>query len=330
MKRALLVCPGRGSYTERAMGTLPKDHELVQPAERMRAEFELEPLLDLDHAVRFEAKRHLRPANVSALIYLISYLDAAAAAERHRIVAIAGNSMGWYTALAVSGALDFEDGFRLVQHMALLQEQHAAGGQILYPLVDEDWRAVPERRELVTGALAELEGQAFPSIQLGSFAVLAGTDDGIRALQAKLPKLTQGGTPYPLRLQQHGPYHTPLLEPVSVAARELLAGLTFRAPEATLIDGRGRRSSPWSADLEELRDYTCGAQVTTPYDLALSLRVGLREFAPERIVLPGPGNTLGGIVGHALIAEGYRGIHSKSDFQALQASDDPLVESMRR
>lgn len=32
----------------------------------------------------------------------------------------------------------------------------------------------------------------------------------------------------------------------------------------------------------------------------------------------------------SLIAESWRGVHSKADFQTLQSSEEPLVESMRR
>ena len=56
-------------------------------------------------------------------------LDAQTAMTEGRCVAVAGNSMGWYTALAVTGALDFDDGFRLVQEMSLLQEELRGGGQ---------------------------------------------------------------------------------------------------------------------------------------------------------------------------------------------------------
>ncbi len=330
MKRAFLVCPGRGSYVERSMRTLSADDPLVASAEQLRAEFELEPLLALDGAEKFEAARHLRPANVSALIYVISMIDARAAALQHRPVAVAGNSMGWYTALAVAGSLSFEDGFRLVQGMALAQEEHPEGGQILYPICDENWKVDPDRRAAIDHLLDDLPNLAFPSIHLGGFAVLAGTEQGVRELQRRLPKITQNGTPYPLRLQQHGPYHTPLVEPVSQAARERLAGLEFSAPRVSLIDGAGRIHTPWSASTEQLRTYTFGEQVTAPYDLTASLRVGLREYAPDRIVLPGPGNTLGGIVGQALVAEGWQGVKDKADFTKLQASGEPLVESMRR
>ncbi|MEO0650440.1 MAG: hypothetical protein AAFZ65_07165, partial [Planctomycetota bacterium] len=118
--------------------------------------------------------------------------------------------------------------------------------------------------------------------------------------------------------------------PVSRAARERLASLEFSAPTATLIDGDGRRQTPWTSDPAEIREYTFGRQVTEPYDLTRSILVGLREFAPDRVVLPGPGNTLGGVVGQVLVEEGWRGVRSKSDFQVAQSSDAPIVESMRR
>ncbi|MEZ5978630.1 MAG: ACP S-malonyltransferase [Planctomycetota bacterium] len=330
MTRLAIVCPGRGSYVEAAMGTLPAEHPWVREAEELRAELGLTSLLGLDRAERFRAAEHLRPANVSPLIYLISMLDAAEAAERGRTVAVAGNSMGWYTALAVGGALSFRDGLRLVQEMSLLQEQLAGGGQLLYPLVDEEWRIDGERVARVESALASSGGRAQHSIHLGSHAVLAGDDAGIRHLLDALPPVDQGRVRYPLRLVQHGPYHTRFVESVSARARERLADLEFARPRTTLIDGKGRRHTPWSADVRVLRDYTFGAQVTEPYDLASSLRVLLREYAPDRIVLPGPGNTLGGVVGSAVVRERWRGVDGKSAFVRMQAGDSPLVDSMRR
>ena len=43
--RAVVVCPGRGSYTESSLGCLPAGHPLVQRAEELRAALGLEPLL---------------------------------------------------------------------------------------------------------------------------------------------------------------------------------------------------------------------------------------------------------------------------------------------
>jgi hypothetical protein len=117
---------------------------------------------------------------------------------------------------------------------------------------------------------------------------------------------------------------------VAQAARERLGDLGWRAPSATLIDGRGARWTPWSTDPAELRDYTLGQQVTSPYRFALSVRVALREEAPDVLLLPGPGNSLGGVCGQLVVAEGYRGVRSREEFEAAQRSEAPIVLSMRR
>jgi len=330
MKRVAIVCPGRGSYAEGSLGSLPPEHDHVRAAEALRARRELPALVELDRSTRFDPSRHLRPANVAALIYVVSMLDCARASAEGRAVCAAGNSMGWYTALAASGALTFEEGFELVQEMALLQEEAAAGGQVIYPVVDSDWRPAADRAEAIGALLDELPGDLYPSIHLGGYEVLAGTARGVaRALEC-LPRVRHGKADYPLRLARHGPYHTPLAASVSESAGRLLAGLDFRPPRITLIDGRGVRFTPWSTDPAELRDYTLGAQVTTPFDFTASIRVVLREYAPELLVLPGPGNTLGGVCGQIAAREGWRGIRSKADFDALQGGAEPLVLSMGR
>lgn len=329
MSRAVLLCPGRGSYTEKQLGSLPPDHELVRAAERRRSDYGLEPLLALDQAERFEPARHLRPAHVSPLIYVKAMIDASEAAAKHDVVAVGGNSLGWYIALAASGALSFEDGFRLVQEMSMLQEGQKGGGQVLYPLCDDEWRASEAHHAAVESVLASSGGEAMPSIHLGGFAVLAGSSKGVSHLLGELPQVRMGSVTYPIRLALHGPYHTRLAEPVSAAARAKFHDLPFQRPRTTLIDGRGRVFTPWSTDLEALREYTLGAQVSTPYDFTASVRVALREYAPDHLILPGPGNTLGGIVGQVIAQERWGGTDSKSAFQEAQrAADPPFVISM--
>ncbi|HEX5138165.1 MAG TPA: ACP S-malonyltransferase [Planctomycetota bacterium] len=328
MKRAALFCAGRGAYTKRTMKLLPEDHTWVAEAEALRAEHGLPSILEMDRA-RWDGDVHLRPDNASALIYLHSMLDAAQAMREHDVVCVGGNSLGWYTALAAAGALSFADGFRLVQGISLLQMRHAEGGQVVYPLIDDQWRIDPRLEARVKEALAGAPGEAFPSIDLGGYAVLAGTEKGVAHLLERLPPVEMGPSLYPYRLKQHGPYHTPLVSGVSRDAAPL-AGLGWGAPGVTLVDGRGARFTPWSTDPGELAAYTLGVQLTTPFRFTTSVRVALREHAPDLIALPGPGNTLGGVCGQVIVAEGYKGIRSRSDFERVQAGESPVVWSMRR
>ena len=330
MSRIVILCPGRGSYTKATRGTLPADHPFVARAESLRAAYGLPPLLELDHDAPWKSTLQLRPDNVSPLIWLATMIDSDVALREHEAVAVGGNSMGWYTALAVAGALDFDDGFRLVQEMALLQMEHEGGGQVLYPLVDTEWRLDAELVETVESVVADAPGAVFRSIHLGGYAVLAGSEQGIAHLLERLPRIETSAATYPMRLAQHGPYHTPLLEGIARKAQSVLARLEFRRPTATLIDGTGRQHTPWSADPDELRAYTVGSQVTTHFDFTTTVRVALREQAPELLCLPGPGNTLGSITAQIAIMERWRGLDGRAAFEALQESDQPLVWSMRR
>ncbi len=340
--RAVLVLPGRGAYTSATLGTIPADHPLVAEAESLRAEMGLDSLSALDAADRFAPEVHLRPANASPLIFLASMLDAERAAADHRLVAVIGNSLGWYTALTVAGALDFADGFRLVQGIALLQEEAAAagvdGGQLIYPRVGVDWQPIEEYGTAVEAALTDGAGsddgrtesdRAYPSVDLGGYVVLAASEAGITRLLDMLPPVKLGERQFPLRLAYHGPYHTPLLADVASAARARFSTLDWRAPSVTLIDGRGARFTPWATNPVELAWYTLGDQIVTPYRFAAGARVALREYAPDVLVLTGPGNTLGGVTGQLIVAEGYRGIRTRADFESVQSGPAPLVLSMR-
>jgi acyl transferase domain-containing protein len=202
-------------------------------------------------------------------------------------------------------------------------------------MVDASWAPAPGQRAAVAGALGQSEGgngagRIFESIDLGGYAVLAGDDRGVATLIERLPSVRIGERLFPLRLALHGPYHTPLVEHVAEMAAERLGGLRWQRPSITLIDGRGARWSPWSTDPGALRDYTLGEQVTTPFRFAASVRVALREFAPDVVVLPGPGNSLGGILGQLIVAEGYRGLRSRAAFEQAQRSALPVVLSMGR
>ena len=267
--------------------------------------------------------------------------------------------MGWYTALTAVGALSLEDGYRLVQEMSLLQQEPLAsdgpGGQVIYPLTGPDWRPDPDLAARVNAALAKrfsgkhrpavclsIGTQPQPGAQVSLDAVAvagvapaaversqAASGTALSVLMEQLPPARVGERLYPVRLALHGPYHTPLVNHVAEAARQRLEGLQWQAPEVTLVDGKGRRWSPWSTDPTALRDYTLGEQVTTPFGFAASLRVVLREWAPDLLMLPGPGSSLGGICGRAVVAEGYRGIHNRADFEAAQERET-LILSLHR
>ena len=97
-----------------------------------------------------------------------------------------------------------------------------------------------------------------------------------------------------------------------------------------MIDGRGHIWRPHASPPEAVRRYTFATQILETYDFTRAIQVAVKEYAPDRIVLLGPGDTLGGAIAQALIAIRWRGLTSKADFQQRQASDEPLLISMGR
>jgi acyl transferase domain-containing protein len=330
--RTVFVCPGPDAYGPAWLGSLPPDHPAVHAAERIRVEYGLEPLRALDGA-GFDPNRHLRPANAAPLTFMVSLLDAERAEQDQKLVGVVGSAGGWHGALAVAGALPFEDAFRLTQEVALLREQafaHDHGGQVIYPLLDGDWKPNADLRAALADILADGGGQhtVFTSIELGGFAVLAGDEPAVAHLLERLPSVAFSGRRFPMRLAMQGPDHTPLAEEVAETAADRLSGLRWQQPHTTLIDGRGARWTPWSSDPDTLRDYTLGAQLTAPYRFATAVRVALRELAPELVVAAGPRSSLAGILGQLVVEEGYRGVRSRGAFEAAQRSAAPIVLSM--
>jgi acyl transferase domain-containing protein len=331
----LVVCPGRGTYGKAELGYLKRFHgnrgDLVRSFDRLRAERGQPTISELDGAERFSPALHTRGDIASPLIFAASYADFLAIdRSRFDVAAVTGNSMGWYTALAVAGAVGPEQGFRIIDAMGENSQAGEPGGQVLLTLVGDDWRELPGLRGEVL-ALAESIGardgcSLHVSIELGGMIVFAGNEPGLAALLAEAPP-----TPArePLRLVNHGPFHTPLMAGSSERALAQLPVEWFGAPAVPMIDGRGHVWRPFASAARALRDYTFVTQILETYDFTEAIQVAVKEHAPDRIVLLGPGDTLGGAIAQALIAIDWMGLRSKADFQAMQSSD-PFLISMGR
>ena len=335
-KTAIVVAPGRGTYGKNELGSIARLHgarfgDLIANFDAQRRERGQPTVSELDGADRFSVGVHMRGDVAAPLIYTATVLDYLSIdREKFDVVAVAGNSMGWYSALALGGAVSVEDGFRISNAMGLNSQAHGPGGQILLQVVDDDWRPVPGLRESLLALVADIAsrpGQALAlSIDLAGMLVLAGNEEGLAALLAEAPP-TPGRDP--LRLAGHGPFHTPLMFGSSDKAMAELPHSLFHRPQLPLVDGRGHIWRRHASDPAMLWDYTFGHQILAPYDFALSVQVAVKEYAPDVIILPGPGDTLGGALAQSLIGSGWQGIRSKADFAARQAAD-PLLLSMGR
>ncbi|EEE37753.1 acyl-carrier domain protein [Rhodobacteraceae bacterium KLH11] len=329
-RTAVVICPGRGTYNKDELGYLHQFHadrmDMFRSFDAVRAEAGQEPVTALDGAERFSMGKYSRGDVASPLIYAAALADAQALAEDIEVVAVTGNSMGWYIALAAAGALSSENGFRVVNTMGTLMQQHLIGGQMVYPFVGDEWQDDPARKAALLDAVAGINAQKDHvlalSIDLGGMLVLAGNEAGLKAFETTQPSMQDR---FPLRLTNHAAFHTALQAPVAAEGRAKLDADLFEQPTHPVIDGRGKIWWPGATDTEALWNYTLGHQVTETYDFTRAIQTAAREFAPDLFIVTGPGATLGGAVAQSLVLANWRGMQDKASFQTAQAAQPFLI-----
>ncbi|MCH7742699.1 MAG: ACP S-malonyltransferase [Proteobacteria bacterium] len=335
-KSAVVICPGRGTYNKDELGYLAKHHSKNKEASAFILEIDAArtslgqvSISELDNMARFKSRLHGTGDNASALIYACALADFRQInLDQYEIVAVTGNSMGWYLSLACAGVLRGQAGFDVVNTMGNLMQTQGGGGQVIYPLVDTDWRQDPELERQCDETVAELnsadDNEIYTSIELGGMRILAGNDAGVKALLDKLPAQQDR---FPFQLQHHSAFHSPLLNHIPKLAKAALDSSLFSKADIPLIDGRGKIWQPGAYPIDAIYDYTFEHQVCNTYDFSRAIEVCLKEFAPDHLIILGPGTTLGPPVAQELIKQRWLGLSGKSDFISMQ-EDDPFVLSM--
>ena len=332
-KRAVVICPGRGTYNKEELGYLQRLHsdkpELIEVIDNYRNQQGQVTISELDQMQQYSMRLHTAGENASALIYGCAMGDFQAInKDEYDIVAVTGNSMGWYIALAVAGALNPEASIELINTMGSMMTDGVVGGQMIYPITDENWcidhQVVANIKQWLIEANSKQGCEVHISINLGGYTVFGGNKAGLKALEALLPVVQDR---YPMNLFNHAAFHTPLLNETSNKAKSLLSPDLFNKPAIPLIDGLGQIWPPHSTDIKALYDYTLGTQVVAPYNFSKAIEVAVKEFAPDKLIILGPGSTLGGAVAQSLISQQWLAMANKSDFIALQKKD-PFILAM--
>ncbi len=333
-KRALVIAPGRGTYNKSDLGYLKKYHadkkDLIATIDAYRKSQDQTAVSELDERASYSLKEHTRGDNASSLIYTCAYADYLSIdRERFDIVAITGNSMGWYIALGCAQALSVSDTTKLINTMGTMMQKSSIGGQLIYPFVDENWQTIPGKKEEIQKIAADINKQddctLYTSIELGGMSVFGGND---KAIQELAQRLTPVQDRFPLILPNHAAFHTPLQKPISRQALDQFTPHIFKNPNISLIDGRGHIWRPHATEAKEIYQYTLDYQVCQYYDFTKAVHVAMKEHAPDTIILLGPGTTLGSAVAQSLIQINWDGLNSKEDFTKRQASDTPVLHAM--
>ena len=201
--------------------------------------------------------------------------------------ALAGHSLGEYSALVAAGSLDFADAVRLVRLRAqLMQEAVPQGAGAMAAILGLDDDAV---RAVCAAAEAELSGEVAEAVNFNSpgQVVIAGSAAAI-ARAAELAK--EAGAKRALPLPVSVPSHCRLMQPAAAKLATALQNTAFRQPEIRVIHNADVAAHTDIAQIKDALVRQLYSPVRWTETVALLVEEGITESAEC-----GPGKVLAGL-----------------------------------
>lgn len=196
---------------------------------------------------------------------------------------VAGHSLGEFSALTAAGALDFEDGLRLVSIRAhAMQKACEANPGTMAAIL-----ALPA--ETIEAVCAEVDGIVVPAnYNCEGQIVISGAVDAVAEASEKLKA---AGAKRALILPVGGAFHSPLMQP---AAEELAAGIEsveFKTPVCPVYQNVTALPTTDPAEIKK----NLLAQLTAPVRWTQSV-MNMIDDGAASFTESGPGKVLQGLV----------------------------------
>ena len=200
---------------------------------------------------------------------------------------VAGHSLGEFSALVAAGALDFEEGLRLVSVRARAMQKACETNPgtmaaVLMLPAEKIEEICSSCKGTVVAANYNCDGQI----------VISGEKD---AIDEACAKMKEAGAKRALPLRVGGAFHSPLMEPARVELAEGIEKAIFRTPSCPVY--QNVTAEP-STDPEVMKANLL-AQLTSPVLWTQSIRNMASDGASHFIEI-GPGKVLQGLISKIL------------------------------
>ena len=197
--------------------------------------------------------------------------------------AVAGHSLGEFSALVAAGALSFEDGLRLVAKRAMAMQkccESQPGGMAAILNLDD---AVVEQ------VCAEIDGVVVAAnYNCPGQLVISGADE---AVNEACTKLKEAGAKRALRLPVGGAFHSPLMEAARAELEQAIAEVEFNTPICPIYQNVDAMPH---TDAESIKANLI-AQLTAPVRWTQIAKNMIADGVDSFTEL-GPGNVLQGLI----------------------------------
>lgn len=277
--------PGQGSQTvgmaKRLYESHPALHSLFLRAEEVIGQ----PLRQLMFEGPAEALQ--RTSITQPALYLHGYAAAQTRSEKPQ--AVAGHSLGEFTALAVAGVFSFEEGLELVKVRAQgMQEACDARPSTMAAIIG----LADEVVERLCSEAADTGVVVAANYNSPGQVVISGET---AAVQAVMAKARSTGARLVKQLAVNGAFHSPLMESARQKLAAAIERTPFRTPQVPVYPNVSARREQDPARLKALLIEQLTAPVRWTQTLQAMWAEGIRTFYEL-----GPGNVLTGLVKRTL------------------------------
>jgi len=278
-----LICSGQGAFYPGMGRELAREHPAVAEAiERLApcAEYDLKELLFGADANRLLDTRWQQPA-----LFTFEYAVACRLLELGlRPAALAGHSLGEFTALCLAGVLTPEDAFRVVDMRARCMAKAAAAGRSPGAMA-----AVDLPVEILQWKLSKHPGLAITNYNSPKQTVVGGDAAQVRALVDELK--AQGNRAALLKVSMA--FHSPVMRVIREEFGSFLEGVEFRAPAIPVLSNAAK--TPFPDDAAAIRAIVL-AHLESPVHWMQNVFFLWSELGVRRFLEIGPADVLSGLV----------------------------------
>ncbi len=280
------VFPGQGSQSVGmldAWGDHPAVRRTLDEASSALGE-DIAALIREGPKEALDLTANTQPAMLTAAIACYNAWRAEGGAEPQ---AVAGHSLGEYSALVAAGALTLADALPLVRFRAqAMQQAVPVGAGAMAAILGLEAGVVQQACAAVAAETGEVVEPA--NFNDPKQTVIAGSKAGVDLACERLKSL---GAKRALLLAVSAPFHSSLMKPAALALRERLAGMTIHVPRVPVVNNIdvAVQTTP-----EGIRD----ALVRQAFGPVRWVEVthALRARGLNHVVECGPGKVLAGLV----------------------------------
>ncbi len=229
-------------------------------------------------------------------VFLHSVISAICLGEAFAPDMVGGHSLGEFSALVAAGALQFEDGLRLVHARALAMQKACEK----VPGTMAAIIALPD--STVEQICAEVSTEEKPVVPANynnpGQLVISGNKE---AVEAACERLKAAGAKRALPLPVGGAFHSPLMQPAKEELQAAIEATNFATPKCPVYQNVDGKAHTDATEIKQNLIAQLTASVRWTEEVQNMLKAGATEFTEC-----GPGKALQGMI--AKIAKGVEGI----------------------